>query len=123
MKKAKLLLLFVSITFLSLEMTGQSVEGYTYHGTDGNVSLYYKQNKYGVTFRALNRRNKAVYVKVNNVKSSWSNGQNRRKTVHIGFVKSGGASNGGGLNLDNYAKIKGWSFSGWQWSEKPFSRY
>ena len=43
MKKAKLLLLFVSITFLSLEMTAQSVEGYMYHGTDGSVSLYYKQ--------------------------------------------------------------------------------
>ncbi|ARV05881.1 hypothetical protein BTO04_03825 [Polaribacter sp. SA4-10] len=60
-------------------MTAQSVERYTYHSTDGNVSLYYKQSEYGVTFRALNKRNKAVYVKVNNVKSTWSNGQNRKR--------------------------------------------
>ncbi|QNM86469.1 hypothetical protein H9W90_04930 [Polaribacter pectinis] len=122
MKKLKFLLLFLTISLLSTEISGQSVEGYTYHDTDGNVSLYYKKTQYGVTFRAVNKRDKPVYVKVNNVKSSWTDGRTRRKTVHIGFVNSGRASNGGGLNLDNYAKIKGWSFSSWQWSSKPFDR-
>lgn len=115
-----MLLLVSVIGFATSNLFSQSVEGFKYHGTDGNVSLYYKQTEYGVTFRALNKRDVPVYVRVNNVVSKWSNGKTRKKTVNIGFVKSGGASNGGGLNLDNYAKIKSWTFTSWEWSTKYF---
>jgi hypothetical protein len=118
--KIKLLLFAIAI-FGAVNLSfSQNVDGYTYHDSDGNVSLYYKQSDYGVTFRAVNKRGNAVYVKVMNVVSKWSNGKTRQKDVNIGFVGSNKASNGGGLNTDNYAKIKSWTFDGWKWSEKAF---
>ncbi len=116
------LLLFVITVFGVVQLSfSQNVDGYTFHGSDGGVSLYYKQHDYGLTFRAVNKRNKPVYVKVVNVVSTWSNGRTRRKDVNIGFVGSNRASNRGGLNTDNYAKMKSWRFDSWKWSEKPFS--
>ncbi len=114
--------LTILITIITINFSyAQSVEGYTHHETSKGVSLYYKQHKYGVTFRAVNKRNKYVYVKVFNVISKWTDGRIRKKDVNIGFVGAGKASNGGGLNLDNYSKIKSWSFDNWKWSEKSFN--
>ena len=116
------ILLFVIAVFGTFSLSfSQNVDGYTYHGSSDGVSLYYKQSEYGVTFRAVNKRDKYVYVKIFNVVSKWSNGKTRRKDVNIGFVGAGKASNGGGLNLDDYSKIKSWSFDSWKWSEKAFS--
>jgi hypothetical protein len=115
-------LLFVITVFGAVSLSfSQNVDGFTYHETNDGVSLYYKQHKYGVTFRAVNKRSKTVYVKIFNVVSTWSNGRTRKKDVNIGYVGSYKASNGGGLNNDNYAKIKSWRFDSWRWSEKPFS--
>jgi hypothetical protein len=115
-------LLFVITVFGAVSLSfSQNVDGYTFHGSSDGVSLYYKQHQYGVTFRAVNKRSEYVYVKIFNVVSSWSNGKTRRKDVNIGFVGSNKASNGGGLNTDNYAKIKSWSFDSWEWSDKAFS--
>ncbi|TXD52546.1 MULTISPECIES: hypothetical protein [unclassified Polaribacter] len=121
MKSLKINLFLVIFCLFSLGIFSQSTAGYTYHGTDGEVSLYYKVSDYDVIFRAVNQNERTVYVRVHNVSSSWSNGKTKKKTVNIGYVRSGGASNRGGLNLDNYAKLKKWSFSGWEWSTKPFN--
>lgn len=120
MKTRILLLLFVFFGAVNLSIA-QNVDGYTYHGSSDRVSLYYKQTEYGVTFRAVNKRDKYVYVKVFNVVSKWSDGKTRRKDVNIGGVRTNNASNGGGLNNDNYAKIRSWSFDRWEWSEKPYN--
>lgn len=117
--KAKMLVFMVVLLGALNFSFAQSVEGYTYHGTSGNVSLYYKTHDYGVTFRAVNKGDQAVYVKIYNVVSSWTDDKTRQKDVYIGFVGSGKASNGGGLNTDNYAKIKSWSFDKWRWSVNP----
>lgn len=119
--KLKIILFILTVVGIFNMSYAQSVEGYTHHGTSNGVSLYYKQHKYGVTFRAVNKRNKYVYVKVFNVVSKWTDGRTRKKDVNIGFVGAGKASNGGGLNLDNYSKIKSWSFDSWKWSEKSFN--
>ena len=119
MKTKILLFLLITIGAISLSFS-QNVDGYKYHETSNGVSLYYKQHDYGVTFRAVNKRNKYVYVKIFNVVSKWTDGRTRQKDVNIGFVGAGKASNGGGLNLDNYSKIKSWSFDSWKWSEKAF---
>ncbi|QJP33566.1 hypothetical protein F0365_03650 [Nonlabens sp. Ci31] len=118
MKSKLLLFLLLTIGGVTTSLS-QSVDGYTFHETSNGVSLYYKQSEYGVTFRAINKRDEYVYVKVYNVVSSWSNGKTRRKDVNIGFVGVGKASNGGGLNTDDYSKIKKWSFDSWKWSEDP----
>lgn len=116
------IILITLITIITINFSyAQSVEGYTLYGKSNGVSLYYKQHKYGVTFRAVNKRNKYVYVKVFNVVSKWTDGKTRKKDVNIGFVGAGKASNGGGLNLDNYSKIESWSFDSWKWSEKSFN--
>ena len=100
-------LLFVIAFFGAISLSfSQNVDGYTFHESSNGVSLYYKQHQYGVTFRAVNKRKKYVYVKIFNVVSTWSNGRTRRKDVNIGFVGSNKASNVGGLNNDNYAKIR-----------------
>ncbi|MCT4698303.1 MULTISPECIES: hypothetical protein [Tenacibaculum] len=119
--KTRILLLVITIFGAISISFSQNVDGYTFHESSKGVSLYYKQHQYGVTFRAVNKRKKYVYVKVFNVVSTWSNGKTRRKDVNIGFVASNKASNGGGLNNDNYAKIKSWRFDSWKWSEKSFS--
>lgn len=119
--KTKTLLLLVFLLGTATKSLSQNLDGYTLHGSSDGVSLYYKQQEYGVTFRAVNKRNKYVYVKVFNVVSTWTDGKTRQKDVNIGFVGKGKASNGGNLNVDNYSKIKTWSFDKWQWSEKSFS--
>lgn len=119
--KIKFLLFVIVVLGLVSVSFSQNVNGYKLHGSNNGVSLYYKQSDYGVTFRAVNKTNKYVYVKVFNVVSTWTDGRTRRKDVNIGFVSAGKASNGGGLNLDNYSKIKSWSFDKWRWSEKSFN--
>lgn len=118
--KTKFLLFLITIFGVVNLSFSQNVAGYTFHGSDGNVKLYYKQSEYGLTFRAVNKRDKAVYVKVVNAVSTWTDGKTRRKDVNIGYIGSNKAANGGGLNNDNYAKITGWKFDKWLWSERPF---
>lgn len=118
--KTKFKFLFV-VLFGAISMSfSQSTDGYTYHETSNGVSLYYKVSKYGVTFRAVNKRSETVYVKVTNVVSTWTDGRTRQKNVIIGRVASQSASNGGGLNNDNYSELKTWKFDSWVWSYKAF---
>lgn len=119
MKSKLKLLVIVLLSSMSFAFS-QNVDGYTFHDRDQGVSLYYKHTKYGVTFRAVNNREETVYVKIVNVVSKWSDGRTRQKDVNIGLVRSGGAANGGGLNLDNYSTIGAWSFDSWKWSNRPY---
>ncbi len=108
----------ICLILTSFTSNAQSTEGYTFHESSNGVSLYYKVSDYDVIFKAVNERDKAVYVKVYNVISTWSNGKTREKDVDINFVGAGRASNAGNLNTDNYAKLKTWKFSSWEWSSQ-----
>lgn len=113
------ILLFVIAVFGTVSLSfSQNVDGYTRHSTDDGVSLYYKKSDHGIIFRAVNKRNKEVNVKVYGVTYTTEYGNKKGKDILIRWVYPNKASNGG---VSSYGKIRSWSFDRWRWKEGSFN--
>jgi len=110
--RTKILFLTVALCGLFNLSFSQNVDGYKYHGTSNGVSLYYKVSDNGIVFRAVNKSDKEVNVKIKNVSYTSEYGNKKTKDVLIRWVYPNKASNG---SVSSYGKIKSWSFDGWEW--------
>lgn len=116
--KTKILLFLITV-FGTISLSfSQDVYGYTHHSTDGGVSLYYKKSDHGIIFRAVNKRNKEINVKIYGVTYTTEYGNKKEKDVLIRWVYPNKASNGG---VSSYGKIGAWSFDRWRWTEGSFN--
>jgi hypothetical protein len=115
-KNSTLLVLIVAMAFVNT-VNAQDLDGYKLHETDQNVFLYIKATDQGIIFKALNKRDKEINVRINNVVYTTEYGNVKSNDVLIRWVYPNKASNGG---VSSYGKIMSWKFDSWEWTEKSF---
>lgn len=101
---------------ISPQYRNEKLSGYTKHGTDKGVSLYYKTGKFGVTFKIENATNKAVDAIIFDVKGDWKDNKTRMKSLNLYSIPPGKIRGVSYDQSDNYSELKSWSFERWSWS-------